>query len=273
MLTCRVLKEKSNIQSLEDIAFDGRNKEYGAYVLLTTYKRRLRFSFVAALVIFATLILFFGGWMKIPWIRHKVKIPDVSSVSVAYDRTLVTLLHEPPKLQSAHRQQLNLVIKPITEDKIRIEQPENLEEITQITDVIPVDVMKDEAIARIKKADSAATVQLKTETIPDSVYYALDSPPAFPGGSDALYLFIYGNLRYPVNALHRHIQGTVNVSFIVKTDGSIGRVAIIKGTDPQLDGEAVRVIAAMSKWKPAVYRGRAIASMQIIPITFTLSLP
>jgi periplasmic protein TonB len=269
-----VRKSKSTIESLADIAFDGRNKEYGAYILLTTYKRRLRFSFLAALAIFTAIILFFGGWMMIPWLRHKAKIPDVSSVSVSYDRSLITLLHEPPKLKSEHKPLLKLVIKSQSQAEITQDEPvETIDVITQAPAVIPEEIQLDDIITQVKKEDSTATAHLQQVARQDTIFYALDSPPVFPGGSDALYLFIYSNLRYPVNALSRHIQGTVNVSFIVKQDGSISRVAIIKGTDPQLDGEAVRVIAAIPKWKPAIYKGRAIAAMQVIPITFTLSLP
>ena len=267
-----MLKKKQSILSLEDIAFEGRNKEYGAYVLIKTYRRRLRNSFLLALGIFTLAILIMGGWMMIPWLTHKPNVTNLYMVKVDYNSKLVTLLQQPPSLPSKQKQQPKISLKL----KIKNEVTE-IEKVEPLVNVIPSEQAVKEDLQKTiilfhKKTDTVVFAPPVAKPKDDTIYYALDSPPIYPGGNDALYLFIYSNLRYPVGALHQRLHGTVNVAFIINSDGSIGKVSIIKGCDPLLDGEAARVIASMSKWKPAMYKGKSIASMQIIPISFTISM-
>jgi periplasmic protein TonB len=268
------LKEKQHIPSLVELAFENRNKEYGAYVLLTTHGRRLRFSFLMALIIFAFMILGMGGWMMIPWMKHKAQIPKIPELTVSYDPKLIALLQEPPKLVLPKKTQQRISNKiRINEDETVIQKIESVKEIIVPTPEVPKVIAKTDTTTRKTEVESSSKKYSREAPQSDSVFYTLDQPPQFPGGADALYLYIYSNLRYPVSALHRRIQGTVNIGFVIKADGSIGKVSIVKGADPQLDGEAARIIAVMAHWKPAVYKGKAVSSMLIIPITFTLIVP
>ncbi|NLJ42877.1 MAG: energy transducer TonB, partial [Bacteroidales bacterium] len=67
------------------------------------------------------------------------------------------------------------------------------------------------------------------------------------------------------------ITGKVIVRFAVEADGSIGRVSILKGVDPELDMEALRVVNALPAFeKPAVKDGKNVAVWYTIPINFAL---
>ena len=97
----------------------------------------------------------------------------------------------------------------------------------------------------------------------------VDQQPSFPGGTNALNTFIASNLKYPVWAQEKGIQGRVVVKFIVEKDGSISNVEVDRSV-PGLDNEAMRVVKAMPKWIPGQINGKAVKVKWSIPITFRL---
>lgn len=99
---------------------------------------------------------------------------------------------------------------------------------------------------------------------------AADSAPAFPGGDDALASYISTNMKYPKPAADNGIEGIVNVSFTVNTDGSIGSIKIDNLLDPDLEQEAIRLVKTMPKWTPADKGGTPVAQSVSLPIKFTL---
>ena len=97
-----------------------------------------------------------------------------------------------------------------------------------------------------------------------------DEAPDFPGGEQALYKFINSNLVYPKSAKEKNISGKVTVGYLVSTEGSIDQVSVVKGIDPELDAEAVRVIKLLPAWKPGKLAGKPVKVWYIMPVTFTL---
>lgn len=107
---------------------------------------------------------------------------------------------------------------------------------------------------------------------PDNpVFEVVESMPEFPGGSmTAMMQFLSKNIKYPVNAQKNGTQGRVTVQFIVNADGSISNIGIIRGVDPELDGEAVRVISTMPNWKPGTQKGKPVRVKYTVPVMFRL---
>lgn len=66
------------------------------------------------------------------------------------------------------------------------------------------------------------------------------------------------------------IQGRVFVRFTVDKNGTIHDPKVIRGVDPSLDREALRVIKAMPRWIPGKNNGRAVAVYLTLPVTFKL---
>ena len=93
----------------------------------------------------------------------------------------------------------------------------------------------------------------------DKIYYHVAEEPSFPGGESALSDFISKNLRYPIFAKEKGIQGRVEVSFIVEKDGSLTDFVITGSVDPSLDKEAIRVLQSMPKWNPGKHDGQFVA--------------
>ena len=98
----------------------------------------------------------------------------------------------------------------------------------------------------------------------------VDQQPSFPGGTNALNTFLASNLKYPVAAVEKGIQGRVVVKFIVEKDGSISNVEVDRSVSPSLDNEAMRVVKAMPKWIPGQINGKAVKVKWSFPFTFRL---
>lgn len=104
----------------------------------------------------------------------------------------------------------------------------------------------------------------------DQVFTVVEVMPEFPGGQGALLQFLARSVKYPVIAQENGIQGRVTASFIVEKDGSISDIEVIRGVDPSLDKEAVRVLSQMPNWKPGTQRGKEVAVKYTVPVTFRL---
>lgn len=98
-----------------------------------------------------------------------------------------------------------------------------------------------------------------------------DVMPRFPGGEQKMMEYISKQIRYPKEARDKKIEGRVVVGFVVKKDGSITDVAIRKGVSPELNDEAVRVVAGMPKWTPGMENGEAVDVKYVLPVTFRLT--
>lgn len=86
-----------------------------------------------------------------------------------------------------------------------------------------------------------------------------------------MYDFVRDNLKYPAVSRNNNSQGTTHLRFVVRKDGRIDQVTILKSSgDAFLDQEAVRVVSLMPSWTPAQQNGRSVSSWFTLPIKFTL---
>ena len=106
----------------------------------------------------------------------------------------------------------------------------------------------------------------------EEVYEVVEKMPEFPdGGMSGLMKYLSANIRYPEAAHKDGTQGRVTVQFVVGKDGSIGNVSILRGVDPALDAEAIRVISGMPKWKPGTQKGEPVNVRYTVPVMFRLT--
>lgn len=105
----------------------------------------------------------------------------------------------------------------------------------------------------------------------DGVYLMPDQLPEFPGGIQAMMKFLSTNIKYPVEAQKKGISGRVIVQFVIMEDGTLDQAKVIRGVDPLLDEEALRVVKSMPKWKPGMDRGEVVKVRFTAPIMFNLS--
>ena len=102
------------------------------------------------------------------------------------------------------------------------------------------------------------------------VFDIVEKMPVFPGGQTALVQYIASHLKYPTVAQENGIQGRVLVSFVVGEDGYVEDVQVIKGVEPMLDKEAVRVIQSLPRWTPGNQQGKPVRVKYTVPVTFAL---
>ena len=102
------------------------------------------------------------------------------------------------------------------------------------------------------------------------IFTVVEEMPKFPGGDAELLKFIAKSIKYPVIAQENGIQGRVICAFVVNRDGSVVDAEVLRGVDPSLDKEALRVIGTMPKWTPGKQRGKPVRVKYTVPITFRL---
>ena len=119
-----------------------------------------------------------------------------------------------------------------------------------------------EQTTKVKNSSENATVS------EEHIYQVVEENPEFPGGIKEALKFLSQNINYPKACQEKGIQGRVIVQFIVTKEGDIKDPVVVRGVDPQLDAEALRVIKAMPKWKPGKQKGKAVNVRYTQPVLF-----
>ena len=102
------------------------------------------------------------------------------------------------------------------------------------------------------------------------IFTVVEEMPQFPGGMGEAMKFLAQNIKYPVAALQAKIEGRVIVQFLVKENGKVADIKVMRGVSPELDAEAMRVVGLMPDWIPGKQRGKAVAVKYTMPIMFRL---
>jgi TonB family protein len=121
--------------------------------------------------------------------------------------------------------------------------------------------------AEVKETVKAAVENKVDESTP---FVVVEEMPMFPGGDVELLKYIGENTRYPELAKINNIQGRVIVRFCVTAEGGVSLISVIKGVDPELDAEAMRVVETLPAFKPGKQGGKPVPVWYMVPITFTL---
>ena len=119
-----------------------------------------------------------------------------------------------------------------------------------------------------KKDSTEAT---KSRAVEGEVFQVVEEMPEFPGGMGECMKFLSKNIKFPAQAAENGIQGRVIIQMVVTKEGDIAEAKVVRGVDPLLDAEALRVINSMPKWKPGKQRGEAVNVKYTIPVMFKLT--
>lgn len=95
--------------------------------------------------------------------------------------------------------------------------------------------------------------------------------PEFPGGQEAFKKYIQDNIVYPRKARKNNVQGGVIITFVVRADGSISDITLVKSLNEECDYEALRIVKKMPSWKPGSDKGKPVNVKFVLPITFRLA--
>jgi periplasmic protein TonB len=269
------------VASLDDIVFEHRNKEYGAFDLRKNYNRFVWKAFLIGTTIFGLLI----------------GIPLLASKRNQNPEILQGVLVDLDKLPQEEQPPIEEPVEPETPPPA-VEQPATIAfvEPEPVPDTSPIEETPPPTDAEIKTANistvtvagsddlglisdvppptDAPTIAEKIvdvqPTEDDQIHLTVEQSAEFPGGLKALSKFLYDNLKYPQGAMRAGVDGKVFAQFVVNSDGSIVDVLIAKGIGLGCDEEAQRVIKLMPNWTPGRQNGRSVRQRYTLPITFKL---
>ncbi|WP_428665902.1 TonB family protein [Runella sp.] len=139
------------------------------------------------------------------------------------------------------------------------------------THFVKIELEQGQTLPLSASASNKATTPPKTIIVDgEEVMQVVDTHPQFPGGLAAMGNYLSKNIKYPEAARRANVEGKVFVSFVVRKDGSISNVEVIKGLGFGCDEEAVRVTEAMPRWKPGMDKGAIVNVKFNLPIRFEL---
>jgi len=163
--------------------------------------------------------------------------------------------------------------------------PQDVVQQARYVPPVVVDSVKPEEATQLMTADEAQ-VEVKNEEVVEFVeeikeevqeeepepepFVVVEEMPMFPGGDAALLQYIGEHTNYPEVAKENNIQGRVIVRFCVTSKGGVNQVSVLKGVDPELDKEAIRVVESLPAFKPGKQGGKPVPVWYMVPITFTL---
>ena len=169
-------------------------------------------------------------------------------------------------------------IIPITRQQNEPPPPPPPPQTTEVINIVEDDVeIEDELILEDTEADQDDIIEIvefeeeEEEVDEQEVFFVVEDMPTFQGQSkDAFRIYIQKNLKYPIIAQENGTSGRVFVQFDVNAKGDITNVVVVRGVDPSLDKEAVRVVKSSPKWTPGKQRGRPVRVRFTFPIVFQL---
>ena len=264
-----------------DLVFEGRNKAYGAYRLRksTTKRNILAMVAVVLLLIVAFIILTVKNFVDEQ--RAKVAMTQVAELTnykqpekkaeVKQKKIEV----EPERVVERVKSSIKFtapVIKKDDEVKPDEELKTQDELMSTKTAIGTFDVKgNDDANGEILKAKEViAEPEPPKHEEENKVFDIVEQQPLFPGGPAALMKYLSEHTKYPVVAQENGVQGRVTVQFVVEKDGSISDVHVLRGVDPSLDKEAVRVVKSMPRWTPGKQNGITVRVNYRVPVLFRL---
>ncbi|MES2779368.1 MAG: energy transducer TonB, partial [Bacteroidota bacterium] len=255
---------------LDEVVFEHRNKQYGAYALRKSYDEHL---LKAAASSFGLLLLFGTTFYVASLFRSQVEPLVESFKNVSLNQTLIPKIEIVPDAellpQTAVKNTDNLiyhivrdplVVHPLTTppDPSRPLNPQG-NEVSPSTGTQP----------GIVDGPGILPANPPVEEIPQIRRFVTDMP-SFEGGPEAMANYIRHQLVYPPQAIEFDREGKVVVSFVVQVDGSVTDIQILKGFGFGSEEEARRVIEHMPKWIPGKQNGKIVPVNLILPIVFQL---
>lgn len=256
-------KENFKAPAFDDIVFEARNKEYGAYRLRKKYSRNVLISLAIGIAIISTVII-------TPYLNAKAAESNSKRAERQVEIKMENLEAPteqvapppPPPPPPADVVQQARYVPPVVVDSVKPEEEaqlmtaEEAQEEVQNTEVVDIPVEVKEEVQ-----------EAEVEEVP---FVVVEEMPMFPGGDAELLKYIAENTIYPEVAKENNIQGRVIVRFCVTAKGGVSQVSVLKGVDPELDKEAIRVVNTLPPFKPGKQGGKPVPVWYMVPITFTL---
>ena len=271
-----------------DLVFEGKNKDFGAYVIRTdSPKRHTRAVIYTVLGALLVGLLAFGLIKVNEYIEQK-RIADMAE----QEEVLIDMSQEAeePEEQQERLEQPKPEVLPeevlksvkvtelqiVEDDKVKKEdeiktQDELKETETAFGQKDNEKGTEDRNVTRTLKEEVVVEKkEEKPKEVKEEVFRSVEQMPQFPGGEAALMKYLQSHINYPPMAAENNVQGKVVVQFVVDKTGKVGEVKVVRSVDKDLDREAVRVCKSLPKFTPGRQNGQAVSVWYTLPVTFKL---
>ena len=271
-----------------DLVFEGKNKDFGAYVIRTESTKRHNLAVLWTLIGAVAVAALAFGLVKANQYLEERRLAN------AQDQTEIFMDMSQEAEEPEPEQQ-----------RVEPEKPEVLpEEVLKSVKVTELQIVEDEKVKKedeiktqdeLKETETAfgqkdnekgtedrnVTRTLKEEVVvekkeekpkevKEEVFRSVEQMPQFPGGEAALMKYLQSHINYPPMAAENNVQGRVVVQFVVDKTGKVGEVKVVRSVDKDLDKEAVRVCKSLPKFTPGRQNGQAVSVWYTLPVTFKL---
>ena len=282
------MAKEINLSSREwcDLVFEGKNKDFGAYVIRTESTGRHNKAVLWTLI--GTIIfglLTFGLVQANQYLEQRKLADQVGQEAIIVDMTPQAEevrekeVIEPEQIEEKPEEQLmtyratelqiveDEMVKP--EDKI-LSQEEQVQSdgfagsVNNSVGSTDLDNIHEHIV------DVVVEVKKPVVDKPEEVFTSVEQMPQFPGGDEALMKFLSSHINYPPMAAENNVQGKVILQFVVGKDGRVGEVKIARSVDKDLDKEAMRVVKSLPKFIPGRQNGQAVPVWYTLPVSFKL---
>ena len=282
------MAKEINLSSREwcDLVFEGKNKDFGAYVIRTESTERHNKAVLWTLIGTIIFGLLTFGLVKANQYLEQRKLADqVGQEAIIVDMTPQVeevrekeviepeQIEEKPEepLMTYRATELQIVedemVKP--EDKI-LSQEEQVQSdgfagsVNNSVGSTDLDNIHEHIV------DVVVEVKKPVVDKPEEVFTSVEQMPQFPGGDEALMKFLSSHINYPPMAAENNVQGKVILQFVVGKDGRVGEGKIARSVDKDLDKEAMRVVKSLPKFIPGRQNGQAVPVWYTLPVSFKL---
>jgi protein TonB len=252
---------KKNSENLDELVFENRNKEYGAYVIRKEYARSLRIGVFATISFVGVLVLCSFGIKTKEVVDEFEKIPLIDSgIVISIPRPEIST--PPPVEKPAGGPKINTSAPPVVVNE-PVETLEPAQEPAQ-------EPTSSEPGAGTEPTEPSTGDPGLPPVAPPPAEVPVLVPDELPEMEGGVMRFLRKNLTYPEIAVQKRTMGTVYVSFVVEKDGSVGKIDVLKGIGDGCEEEATRVIKKM-KWKPGKNHGHPVRVQFTLPVKFTIN--
>ncbi len=279
-----------NLSSREwcDLVFEGKNKDFGAYVIRTDSSRRHNKAVLWTLIGAIIFGLLAFGYVKAnQYLEERRLAVQAGQEGVFIDITPDA--EEPEPEQEILEQEKPEVVEEalstvrvtelqiVDDEKVRPEDEILSQDEKEATDKVfgqtNVDNGQDDRMnfqTAVNEVVVEKPVEEPKEVKAEQVFITVEQMPQFPGGDAELMRYLQSHMNYPPMAAENNVQGRVVVQFVVDKTGRVGEVKVVRSVDRDLDKEAVRVCKSLPKFTPGRQNGQAVSVWYTLPVTFKL---
>ena len=224
------MKTTKIVPDFNDVVFEGKNKEYGAYVLRRLYNKYISLSTTGAVILFALIISY--PLITASFVHKENEDNKTTDIRVITLENIFTEIPadkkdvQIPKTNSPKTPSIKFLVPDVKPDEL----------VTN--EVIPTQeelVGKNPATETIEGSLNGTDVIVETTELPETnneetetVYTWAEEMPKFPGGDSELMKFFSQNLVYPEIAKRAEVEGKVILSFVIDKSGNITDIKVLK---------------------------------------------